>query len=58
MFVLAVGSDARPGEDMLRTNADSLHLLAINPRTISRYRRDLAGPNDLRKRQAPTLTPG
>lgn len=33
VFVLAVGSDARPGEDMLRTNADSLHLLAINPRT-------------------------
>jgi DNA-binding CsgD family transcriptional regulator len=31
--------------------------LAINPRTISRYRRDLAEPNDLRKRQAPTLTP-
>jgi transcriptional regulator with XRE-family HTH domain len=32
--------------------------LAINPRTISRYRHDLAGPNDLRKRQTPTLTPG
>jgi len=31
--------------------------LAINPRTISRYRHDLADPNNLRKRQAPTLTP-
>ena len=29
--------------------------LAINPRTVSRYRRDLADPNDLRKQQAPTL---
>jgi AraC-like DNA-binding protein len=31
--------------------------LATNPRTISRYRRDLADPNDLRERQAPTLAP-
>jgi AraC-like DNA-binding protein len=31
--------------------------LAINPRTVSRYRHDLADPNDLRRRQAPTLTP-
>lgn len=29
--------------------------LAINPRTVSRYRRDLADPNDLRKQEAPTL---
>ena len=33
-FVLVAGSDARPGEDVLRTRADSLHLLAVNPRTL------------------------
>ncbi|MGH9164200.1 MAG: LCP family protein [Acidimicrobiales bacterium] len=32
-FVLVVGSDARPGEDIRRTNGDSIHLLAVNPRT-------------------------
>lgn len=32
-FVLIVGSDARPGEDIRRTNADSIHLLAVNPAT-------------------------
>jgi AraC-like DNA-binding protein len=32
--------------------------LAIHPRTVSRYRHDLADPNDLRKQQAPTLAPG
>jgi DNA-binding CsgD family transcriptional regulator len=31
--------------------------LAIHPRTVSRYRRDLADPNDLRKQQALTLAP-
>ncbi len=31
VFVLALGSDARPHEDLLRTRADSIHLLAINP---------------------------
>ncbi|MDP9387438.1 MAG: LCP family protein, partial [Actinomycetota bacterium] len=32
-FVLVVGSDARPGQDVRRANADSIHLLAVNPRT-------------------------
>lgn len=32
-FVLVLGSDARPGQDIRRTNADSIHLLAVNPRT-------------------------
>ena len=33
VFVLAAGSDARPGEDLLHTRADSIHLLAVNPAT-------------------------
>ena len=33
VFVLTAGSDARPGEDLLRTRADSIHLLCINPLT-------------------------
>jgi len=33
VFILVAGSDARPGEDMLKTRADSLHLLAVNPET-------------------------
>lgn len=33
-FILVAGSDARPGEDMARTRADSIHLLAVNPRTL------------------------
>ena len=33
VFVLALGSDARPREDLLRTRADSIHLIAINPRS-------------------------
>jgi LCP family protein required for cell wall assembly len=33
VFVLVAGSDARPGEDMLHTRADSLHLLCVNPAT-------------------------
>jgi LCP family protein required for cell wall assembly len=33
VFVLVAGSDARPGEDLLRTRADSLHLLCVNPAT-------------------------
>lgn len=32
-FVLALGSDARPGQDIRRTNSDSIHILAVNPRT-------------------------
>jgi LCP family protein required for cell wall assembly len=34
VFVLVIGSDARPKEDLLATRADSLHLLALNPRTM------------------------
>ena len=34
-FVLVAGSDARPGEKVQRgTRADSLHLLAVNPKTL------------------------
>lgn len=31
IFVLLIGSDARPGENIAETRADSLHILAINP---------------------------
>lgn len=31
VFILLIGSDARPGEDPARTRADSIHILAINP---------------------------
>ena len=33
VFVLVLGSDARPREDLLKTRADSIHLIAVNPRT-------------------------
>ena len=33
VFILAAGSDARPGEDLLATRADSIHLLCVNPAT-------------------------
>ena len=33
LFVLVAGSDARPGERVDRSRADSIHLLAINPRS-------------------------
>lgn len=33
VWVLLVGSDARPGEPALRSRADSIHLLAANPAT-------------------------
>lgn len=33
-FMLVIGSDARPGEDVRRTNGDSIHLMAVNPRTF------------------------
>ena len=33
VFILAAGSDARPGEDLLRARADSIHLLCVNPAT-------------------------
>ncbi|HUQ39797.1 MAG TPA: LCP family protein [Acidimicrobiales bacterium] len=31
VFMLIVGSDARPREDMRRANGDSIHILAVNP---------------------------
>jgi polyisoprenyl-teichoic acid--peptidoglycan teichoic acid transferase len=34
VFVLIVGSDARPGQNLRKSNADSLHLMAVNPRTM------------------------
>jgi polyisoprenyl-teichoic acid--peptidoglycan teichoic acid transferase len=33
MWILAVGSDARPGEDMTRTRGDALQLVGINTKT-------------------------
>ncbi|PUA80487.1 LCP family protein [Nocardioides currus] len=33
VWILAVGSDARPGEDMLRSRGDALQLIGINTRT-------------------------
>lgn len=33
LWVLAVGSDARPGEDMLRSRGDALQLVGINTKT-------------------------
>jgi LCP family protein required for cell wall assembly len=33
VFILVAGSDARPREDIFRTRADSIHLLAVNPAT-------------------------
>jgi LCP family protein required for cell wall assembly len=33
-FVLVIGSDARPGQDVRRANGDSVHLLAVNPATM------------------------
>ena len=33
VFILVAGSDARPGEDLMKTRADSLHLLCVNPET-------------------------
>ena len=33
VFILVIGSDARPKEDLLATRADSLHLIAVNPKS-------------------------
>ena len=33
VWILAVGSDARPGEDMTRTRGDALQLIGMNTRT-------------------------
>jgi LCP family protein required for cell wall assembly len=35
VFVLIVGSDARPGQDLHKTRTDSLHVVAIDPATKS-----------------------
>lgn len=32
-FVLVIGSDARPKEDIRRSRADSIHVVAVNPRS-------------------------
>lgn len=32
MFVLVIGSDARPRESVTRSRADSLHIIGVNPR--------------------------
>src|ERR687891_384901 len=44
IVVLAIGSDARPGERVDRLRADSIHLIAVNPRqragTILGFPRD------------------
>jgi LCP family protein required for cell wall assembly len=32
LFVLVIGSDARPGQIVTATRADSLHIVAVNPR--------------------------
>ena len=32
-FVLVIGSDARPGQDVRSSRADSIHVLAVNPST-------------------------
>jgi polyisoprenyl-teichoic acid--peptidoglycan teichoic acid transferase len=33
VFALVVGSDARPGQDVLHSHGDSIHLLAVDPAT-------------------------
>jgi LCP family protein required for cell wall assembly len=44
LFILALGSDARPGENISRMRADSIHLIGVNPRqrraTILGFPRD------------------
>ena len=32
MFVLVIGSDARPGQALTNTRADSIHIVGVNPR--------------------------
>jgi LCP family protein required for cell wall assembly len=43
-FFLVIGSDARPGEDVLRSRADSIHIAAVDPQ--SRYGTVLGLPRD------------
>src|SRR5438067_4596263 len=33
VWVLAIGSDARPGQDLRRSNGDSIHLVGVDPQT-------------------------
>jgi LCP family protein required for cell wall assembly len=33
MFILVVGSDARPGQSVRRTRADSIHVVGVDPRS-------------------------
>jgi polyisoprenyl-teichoic acid--peptidoglycan teichoic acid transferase len=33
VWILAIGSDARPGGDMRKSNGDSLHLIGVDPQT-------------------------
>ena len=33
VWVLAIGSDARPGQDIRKSNGDSLHLIGVDPQT-------------------------
>jgi LCP family protein required for cell wall assembly len=33
LFFLVIGSDARPGQDLARTRADSIHIAAVDPLT-------------------------
>jgi polyisoprenyl-teichoic acid--peptidoglycan teichoic acid transferase len=48
IFVLLIGSDARPGEDVAAVRADSIHIVAINPAkakmTIVGFPRDAIVP--------------
>jgi LCP family protein required for cell wall assembly len=43
-FFLVIGSDARPGQDVLRCRADSIHIAAVDPQ--SRYGTVLGLPRD------------
>lgn len=44
IFILALGSDARPGEEITGQRADSIHLIAINP---AKHRATIVGfPRD------------
>lgn len=44
IWVLAVGSDARPGQKVTRTRGDALHLIGFNP--SSGYATDISIPRD------------
>lgn len=44
VWILAVGSDARPGEDMTRSRGDALHLIGIDP--VTHAATDIGIPRD------------